>query len=768
MFKKLALICLLLTASCFATVSEKDGIVIDSGGRPISGGIVRVCTGGTANINTPCSSFVTIYRDFAESLPVNQTAAPLLTDSTGNYQFFTETSPVDIQIQTRGKLQILSNVTFGGAGGSIAADEPLVITDGTMAIPEATGSVDGFLSHNDWTSFTAKFGGSVTTGFIPVVSGSGTFGTSALQDTGSLLVSTEPLTIPTEAWNSANIRAATTAYVDRGYPVKTPHQLKLLANGSNEGAAFQTALNSLASGAVIQLQAGDALNLGTSVMTWPPQVMLIGTGRQTSGQWGAFIPGGSTVTVGCPDLSNGTGCIQLGGTGTNLGSTIFRDVAFVNTTTCAPFVSITQTLTTISDVSFSGKQGTLSTNTACNDAIVLGANTVSCTTNTSCNFTGYGSYFNIYTDKIRRALLYLATAQFTDAYIHGSSTDSNAGSTAANAGVVAATCNDAGNKCGMSTLVCSTNDVITVNFGQVGGLGQSATGTIKCTGSGLIANGTPFSGTTGSILTTGNNYNAGSPTTATVAISGCPGGDTCTGPLSITSIVQGPFIDMQGLTTTSLGVRSCPGSGYATQNRLFVFGEMGNAANHTNNGDSHYNSMVAGFCATHNMGVVIADDSGTNPPPTAVYVMTSDSQANDWTCHDYQFGIEPCFQDANAGAYSNVYHDVPLVTQYQRKILGSHVGTAAAPFNDGWFAVSIGTGANANNDNQGSLAASGGAFSYTFTGGPLSGAWNVAPTCIVEDKTTPSNLTAFSISSTTLTASVTGTDVITWICWIRK
>jgi hypothetical protein len=79
----------------------------------------------------------------------------------------------------------------GGGGGSVTsvgATAPLVATpnpitdNGTLSIPVATSSADGYLSSANWTAFNSKVGGSGTTNYIPKFTGSGTLGNSLLID----------------------------------------------------------------------------------------------------------------------------------------------------------------------------------------------------------------------------------------------------------------------------------------------------------------------------------------------------------------------------------------------------------------------------------------------------------------------------------------------------------------------------------------------------------------------------------------------------------
>lgn len=73
------------------------------------------------------------------------------------------------------------------------------------------------------------------------------------------------------------------------------------------------------------------------------------------------------------------------------------------------------------------------------------------------------------------------------------------------------------------------------------------------------------------------------------------------------------------------------------------------------------------------------------------------------------------------------------------------------------------SGTSGNQDLTGRITLSGGTATYTLTQTYAS-----APNCIVQDVTTPANASSVSESTTTLTFSGTGTDVLKWICMGRN
>jgi hypothetical protein len=90
------------------------------------------------------------------------------------------------------------------------------------------------------------------------------------------------------------------------------------------------------------------------------------------------------------------------------------------------------------------------------------------------------------------------------------------------ANVASATCNDAGNKCGLSTLTCSTSQTVTFKFN-----GGTATGSVACTGTNAIANTTAVT-----VTAAGAGYNS----TGGAAVGTVTGGTaTSTGTVALTT-----------------------------------------------------------------------------------------------------------------------------------------------------------------------------------------------------------------------------------------
>jgi hypothetical protein len=97
-------------------------------------------------------------------------------------------------------------------------------------------------------------------------------------------------------------------------------------------------------------------------------------------------------------------------------------------------------------------------------------------------------------------------------------------------GLKSGICNDAGNKCGFSSLACATNDVITLGTFNNSCVAATAA-TVACTGTNAIANGTAIV-----VTNTGISCTSGTALTA----SGTCAGNTCTGSAAITGVLGGP------------------------------------------------------------------------------------------------------------------------------------------------------------------------------------------------------------------------------------
>ena len=90
----------------------------------------------------------------------------------------------------------LNQVISGGSVASVTGTAPIVSSGGptpAISIPQATGSANGYLSSSDWSTFSAKLGGSGTINRLSKWTSSTALGNSLLQDNGtSMSVNTSP------------------------------------------------------------------------------------------------------------------------------------------------------------------------------------------------------------------------------------------------------------------------------------------------------------------------------------------------------------------------------------------------------------------------------------------------------------------------------------------------------------------------------------------------------------------------------------------------
>lgn len=156
--------CLLGLSLVGVAQSSYYATTLDTGGHPLSNGIVKVYTAGSCA--TSCIP-TTIYFDWAQTMPVNQSTNPIITDAGGNYHFFTSTSPVDIQITWRGVITTYDHVVLGqpssggtvtgssltnhagvfGTGGFGIATDNAILTDGagTLSATGFNGPLNGIV-----------------------------------------------------------------------------------------------------------------------------------------------------------------------------------------------------------------------------------------------------------------------------------------------------------------------------------------------------------------------------------------------------------------------------------------------------------------------------------------------------------------------------------------------------------------------------------------------------------------------------------------------
>ena len=145
---------------------------------------------------------------------------------------------------------------------SVTGTSPIVSSGGAtpaISIPQATGSVNGFLSSTDWTTFNSKGNGTVTSVSALTLGTTGTDLSSTVANSTTTPVIT--LNVPTASatnrgalsaadWttfnNKANAFTYTTNYIPYGQGTTTPNQsANLTFDGTTQTAPIQRASNGI-------------------------------------------------------------------------------------------------------------------------------------------------------------------------------------------------------------------------------------------------------------------------------------------------------------------------------------------------------------------------------------------------------------------------------------------------------------------------------------------------------------------------------------------
>ena len=630
-----------------------------------------------------------------------------------------------------------SDCGSGGGGGSVNpgttghfgfyASTSSVISDMgsdfTFNLHTLTGSAFSVLDLHSAGTGGFLLSGAFNTGVVAVTTGTGQ--PSSVTGTSSQLLS----------YNASGVPTAVS-----GLPVYTCKQLSgVVCDGTSEGPAFQSALNALSNGSTthganVYLTAGDTPNMGTTAITVPIGVYITGTGLSVGPQAFTVPLASSYITTACSDSN---GCIKF----TGLGSGGISNLTVVNNGT-SPCFYVTKTLLNPFLANCIGSAGSDTTNVAVNDELQLGEpGRTTCPNDEDCYYLAYGADYQLYGQKIRRAIVANGVAQFFTYFVHGDSTDSNS---SVDMNVISAVCNDnVNNTCGMGVsgtgLICASGAVIDL------AISGGATGTVACTSTNHINNGTAVT-----MTYVGTGYTS-APTTAT---STCAG--TC-GNAVLTTVVLGPYIDLLGNA-----------AGTVNQTKGVVLGELGNSGSHTSPGDAHYSTVVHCALCGANVALVIGDDSSTLTPAYAIFNLESGVQTNHFECWYRQSTMPAVLCHSPDLSFANLWDDPAASTREARSFLGSHLGTNAQPFNTLAIAVSAGSGTSGATDNGGSKAASGSIMTYNFQG-----AYTNAPHCVVQNDTTANaglyGIVSKSVSNTALTVGTANlTDTVSWVCWITK
>jgi hypothetical protein len=177
---------------------------------------------------------------------------------------------------------------------SVAATSPVTSSGGatpTIAMPAATTSVSGYLTSTDWNTFNGKGNGTVTsvTGTAPVVSSGGATPAismaAATTSVNGYLTSTD--------WNTFNNKAApftyTTSYIPYGQGTTTPNQSSSLTFASS---TLTAPIVSASNGLVVNsntVSASYSIPSGSSASSVGP--MTVASGQSVT------VPSGSRWVV---------------------------------------------------------------------------------------------------------------------------------------------------------------------------------------------------------------------------------------------------------------------------------------------------------------------------------------------------------------------------------------------------------------------------------------------------------------------------------------
>jgi hypothetical protein len=168
-----------------------------------------------------------------------------------------------ITVDTYGRVTSITTASNPqGTVTSVTGTAPIVSSGGAtpaISIPKATGSVDGYLSSTDWTTFNSKGTGTVTSVSALTLGTTGTDLSSTVANSTTTPVIT--LNVPTASatnrgalssadWttfnNKANAFTYTSTYIPYGQGTTTPTQsANLTFDGTTQTAPIQRASNGI-------------------------------------------------------------------------------------------------------------------------------------------------------------------------------------------------------------------------------------------------------------------------------------------------------------------------------------------------------------------------------------------------------------------------------------------------------------------------------------------------------------------------------------------
>lgn len=274
-----------------------------------------------------------------------------------------------------------------GPGGIQSANAPLVYSAGNqqLSVPAATGSVDGYLSHNDWTTFNNKGSASYPGVGIALSTGTG-WNTSMTFDTDPWLTSASNTRIASQAANHAFTEALAAATSPRDYGITG-------VAGVDQSTQWQTMVNDLgASGTlqVVQGIAGDEYKFHD--VSVPNNVQIKGCGKASGFLWE------TSILPSCNyDVEQGIGFLYVDNDAhSNYGKGYAKisDVSFINrgTANCVTFVTDINTALALEHVSALNTNPSKQNTNSCDIMAQFGGYTNVAGRVATSYFTGYGTY----------------------------------------------------------------------------------------------------------------------------------------------------------------------------------------------------------------------------------------------------------------------------------------------------------------------------------------------------------------------------------------
>ena len=777
---------LLLSSLGFAQMNERDGTVQDTGGRVVANALVRVCSPGTATTSAACNSFATIYSDYAGLHQVNQASAPLTTDYTGTYIFYTATSPVDIQIQARGQFRVLPYVTVAGGSGGTAGvttfngDGNLIANSnstGTVTIVPGTGPTNNFWSASGaWAQPTYfNLSGSIPQGT--------TLTTDPATDDNSQKVTTTSWVRknlgPNYTW-STTMHVAIPGYVHTfpapgfaitlqnlsfstitnfgcggTYPVFTitrvsdnanivaPFTLPAGINRTNPYVITSLLINSLAATDQIKMQ------VTTTGVFCTPNLVLSGVQFSNS----AILPPsadslGSIYTVDCSATgsnylvqkvnNDGTSTCAAAGGGAIYAGEQFGIVGDGTTDDCTPLSTALTTVAAAGGGFLQLPRTGHKTKTSCDLTIPPGVGIIGCGMEgnqigtlvpAACGllFTHTGGTAHILMLSSGRGFLRdlaLADSTGSETFIYVT-------------GMIPVLQNVSaiGKGSALSAVNAPVNKFIVFGDNVHGCVPGSISSGYCGYGLGYLDN--IFVDNITTVLTFGNDANG-----------------IYVGQLNVSQQCSDGIDGVSGYAIVFNAASGHPA--YGNVIGPLVSMEMGAFG-----GAQHYKGGVGmlGYAGTNDIQVSFSELDGAT---SGIYVTSGNAASNRFTCQGASFATG-CVHEFS-GSYPDIIEDMSNDIVSARYFEGVNMGTLANPFNYAYIAVALNSGNNSNTDTAGHITTSTGGGPYTGVYS-FTGTWTNQPDCIVQDDSNFSRLSSKTVTNTSITVTTTGNgDNVAYIC----